>query len=344
MYKEVRIVNINSVVEMNKLIHKAYSTSPFGILEGRPENHPIKKGYSFIWVNDVRIWLSTMEKGHVVQYNFRLDGVEQSPITAINIWKTFSKSYRTPRFHEDKESAPFTARPFMYYNPKFEKQRLDAIGYDLNSAYGNAVLHAVFPDTEHIVGTFMKVKKGQIGFTEMGKVVHEGGNASWIFPIMSQSKKQKIIDYFVHWWEEKKNAKDKIEKKKAKDHLNVVVGYWQKYNCFMRAAVVEYVNEYIQSIIKDRDDILFCNTDSIVSLNPIDGLKIGEDIGEWKIEHTGKVAYIGFNYQWNNEQPRYRGISSAWFKKDYDIITDGIPNSDNIYEFDWESVKIRRRK
>lgn len=341
MFKEVRVINVNSVSAFNKHIQDAKKYSPFGIFFGNPKTFENKKGRSFVWTNDVTVHLSTMIKSQVVEYVFRLDGEMLPPKTAMNIWKDFSKKYKTPKFHKVKEAAPFSASPFMYYNEEYEGQRIEAIGYDLNSAYGNAVINADLPDTT-ILSTSRKVKEGEMGFTEDGKIVYEG-HAFWVFPIMTKEQKQPIIDYFQYWWDRKKNAKDSKEKLDAKSHLNIVVGYWQKYNCFMRAAIVEYVNNYIKGIIAGRNDVLMCNTDSIVCLNKIDELKIGKDLGEWKIEHTGQFAYIGYNYQWNKDKPSYRGIASAWFGREYDILVDGVPEQNNIYYFDKEKCKIRKR-
>lgn len=342
MFKEVRIINVNSVAIFNKHIQDAAKYSSYGIIYGNPKCQQHKKGYSFIWENDVTIHLSTMIKGQVVEYVFRLDGEELPPKTAMNIWKDFSKKYKTPKFHKVKEDAPFSASPFMYYNEEYEEQRVEAIGYDLNSAYGNAVLHANLPDTTKL-SNCVKVKEGYMGFTEDGKIVYDG-YAFWVFPIMTQEQKQPILDYFTYWWEKKKTAKNSKEKLDAKSHLNIVVGYWQKYNCFMRAAIVEFVNNYIKGIIANRDDVLMCNTDSIVCLNEIKELKIGKDLGEWKVEHKGQFAYIGFNYQWNKDKPSYRGIASSWFGRDYDILTDGVPEQNNIYYFDKEKCRVKKRR
>lgn len=342
MFKEVKIININSASLFNKYIAQARQYSPLGLFYGNPATYKEKKGRSFIWENDVTVHLSTIIKGKVVEFVFRMDGEMLPSKTAMNIWKDFSRKYKTVRFHKVKEDAPFSASPFMYYNEEYEGKRVNAIGYDLNSAYGNAVIHANLPDVTRIVNC-KKVQEGWMGFTEEGKIVYEG-YAFWQFPIMTQEQKQPIIDYFQYWWERKKQARTQEEKLNAKSHLNIVVGYWQKYNCFMRAAIVEYVNEYIRRIISGRNDVLMCNTDSIVCLNEIKELKIGKDLGEWKIEHKGQFAYIGFNYQWNKDKPSYRGISTAWFGREYDILVDGVPEQNNIYYFDKDKCKIMKRR
>lgn len=341
MWKERIIVNINDVNKFNLLLKQAFQM-PSGVVYGDPKYYKGRKGFAFIWQTDVRIWVSFASEGKVRHYNFRLDGELQSPKTAMNIYKDFSRYYKVRRYHQDKEHAPFSASPFMYYNPEYEGKRVNAIGYDLNSAYGNAVLKADFPNT-NIVKTSCEVGPNEIGFDMNGNVIRQGF-AVWVFPIMTKEEKQPIIDYFTHWWQKKKEAKTPEEKKDAKDHLNIVVGYWQKYNCFMRAAVVSYVNDYIRSIINERDDVLYCNTDSIVCLNPINELELGTELGQWKIEHEGDFAYIGYNYQWNKNSPAYRGISKAWFKKDYDILTDGIPTEFNVYEYDKNKRKVVKIK
>ena len=342
MFKERRIVNVNSVALMNKYIDIAKKKN-LGLFYGNPDTYAERKHRSFIWENDVTIHLSTCIKNQVVEYVFRLDGELLPPKTAMNIWKDFSKCYKTPKWHKSKELAPFSASPFMYCNEEYEGQRVKAIGYDLNSAYGNAVLHADIPDTSHM-SNCRRVRAGEMGFTESGEIVHEGQIGFWVFRKMTDEEKKPFIEYFQKWWNKKREATTKQEKMDAKSHLNIVVGYWQKYNCFMRAAIVGFVNDHIKSIIKDRNDVLMCNTDSIVCLNEIPELEIGEDIGQWKIEHRGDFAYNGFNYQWNKDKPSYRGISTAWFGDEYDILIDGIPESNNIYYFDKEKVKIRKRK
>ena len=86
------------------------------------------------------------------------------------------------------------------------------------------------------------------------------------------------------------------------------------------------------------DNTLMSNTDSIVSLKPLP-LKIGKELGEWKFEE-GAIAYVGNNYQWNDDMPKYRGVPRGWFKKGFDILKDKAPSFGNIYKLDKDKFKV----
>ena len=128
------------------------------------------------------------------------------------------------------------------------------------------------------------------------------------------------------WYEEKKNAKTKQQKAKAKGMLNYSVGYLQRVNPFLRSTIIYYANKMIKDLVDE--NTLYCNTDSLVSLVPRNDLNIGTNIGEFKVEHEGQFAFRGFNYQWDNSVS-YRGIPKSWFKPGFDILVDNIPQIGN---------------
>ena len=236
----------------------------------------------------------------------------------------------------DSKSGKFllSARPLLYMNPKFNKTRNEAIGYDINSSYSYAMLNDM-PDTSVPFRTGT-VKTGEIGFKEDGEgnfvPVFEGHFSLWIFPIIKSP-----FERFVNtWYARKVNSTTQEERLKAKGILNYCIGYLQKTNPFLRATIIYYANKKIEDLIDE--NTLYCNTDAIVSLKPLN-LDIGPKIGQFKIEHKGKFAYNGYNYQWDYDIPSYRHVSKAWFKKGFDILKDTPPKSGNLIEF--KNYKLR---
>lgn len=268
-------------------------------------------------------------------YIFFKDGRSDSQVTdGGEAFRILSKYYKVPRF-EDPQILAMSASPLLYKNEKYENTRNDAIGYDLNSAYSYAMIQQM-PDTS------VKPKCGfinegkEIGFIELPKpnsncgltlVPIFTGFSKYVFPLMESPFKK-----FVERWYNKKLDGDK----KAKGVLVYSIGYLQKVNPFLRATIIGYCNTFIRNLIND--DTLYCNTDSLVSLKPRDDFKIGKQLGEWKIEHQGKFAYRGFNYQWNLDIPSVRGKPKSWFKKNWDLLKDSVPSESNIYKY--ENYKI----
>ena len=101
-------------------------------------------------------------------------------------------------------------------------------------------------------------------------------------------------------------------------------------------------NEKIRSLIDD--NTIYCNTDSIVSLKERTDFIIGDGLGEWKIEHKGKFAYVGFNYQWKEDTVAYRGIPKTWFVKNFDITKDDLPLDGNLWYYDDKKIQLRSWK
>lgn len=253
-------------------------------------------------------------------------------------YRILCKYYKVPKMDDSickrADEGGLSASPLLWHNPKYEGQWLDAYGYDLNSAYAQAMLELI-PDTSVSprVGTIIEGK--EIGFEEQLKsdgintclVPKFKGFSTCVFPLMPSP-----FEKFVKTWYDKKcNAlPGSYEKVKAKGILCYSVGYLQKINPFIRACIIGRCNNLIKALIDD--DTLFCNTDSIVSRKPLN-LNIGSECGQWKLEHQGKVAYKGANYQWDNGDISYRHVPKTWFKKDWDITKDPVPHGGNIYEF-----------
>lgn len=277
----------------------------------------------------IQVRLTYKKGSKACTYIFYKDGrKENQKINGGDAFKILNQYYHIPRF-SDASILGMTSSPFLYYNPKYNRQRVKAIGYDMNSAYSFAMLKNM-PDTS-VTPRQGTIKPGEIGFIEIENpnntnqmilVPKFTGFSLWIFPEIESPFKK-----FVKTWYKRKQNKE--SKEKAKQVLNYSVGYLRKVNPFLYATILYYARIKIESLIDE--NTIYCNTDSIVSITPRDDLKLGIDIGEWKIEHQGDFAYKEYNYQWNLEAPAYRGKSKKWFKEGWDLLKDKLPLEKNIY-------------
>lgn len=325
--------------EMNKHLEYCYNFRT--IIEDNPENYPYTGTKAIVQNALVNFSLTYAKGGKVTTYQCRKDDQDGTQYTnGMEAYAILQHYYKCPDLREDplitkgllfdSSSSKFllTARPLLYFNPKYDRTRNEAIGYDLNSSYPYAMLNDM-PDTSvpYRTGT---VKEGEMGFREDGEgnfvPVFAGHFAIWIFPMM----KSPFTRFVKTWYDRKFNAKSDQERLKAKGVLNYCIGYLQRTNPFLRAAIIYYANKKIADLIDE--NTLYCNTDSIVSLKPLN-LDLGPKIGQFKVEHKGKFAYNGYNYQWDFEKPSYRHISKAWFKPNYDILVDSAPKAGNIVEY-----------
>lgn len=318
-------------------------------------NGPKPKGQTFgirAYLEDgmVKVKLSYKKGTQACTYIFRKDTEKDLQETnGMIAYRTLVRYYKVPDLRNNnyyrkalgfnEESGKFLlSAPIHYYmNPLYQGIRIEAVGYDINSSYSSAMLNEM-PDTS-VNSRQGYVKADEIGFRENsdGKLVpvFEGHYAMWVFPKMPSP----FTKFVETWYGKKKNAKTPEEKEKAKETLNFCVGYLQKVNPFLRATILYHANKVVEDL--QDENTLYSNTDSIVSLIPRDDIKVGTNIGEFKVEHDGSFAYVGFNYQWDYERPSYRGIPKSWFPEHYDILTDGIPSNGNIYEL--KDYKIVRR-
>lgn len=300
---------------------------------------------AFIEDNLVYFKISYRYASHPCTYVFRKDGVTQEKITGSEAFRILSKYYKVPRVDTEicgrYEDGGLSASPLLYSNPKYENQRVEAIGYDLNSAYSSAMLQPI-PDTSVQPKSKIIEEGKEIGFKEiemngrMSLTPIFKGYSIYVFPLM-QSPFTKFVNT---WYNKKKNAKNQAEKDKAKCVLNFCVGYMQLVNPFIRATIIGRCNDLIKSLMNE--DTLYCNTDCIVSLKERNDLSIGNEIGQFKIEHKGLFAYKGLTYQWDYDLPSYRGICKSWFSKGWDLLKDSIPNNGNVYRFNKEIGKMER--
>lgn len=243
----------------------------------------------------------------------------------------------------DKETGRYicSAGPLVGFNPKYEGVELhDVYEYDLNSAYSSIMLNKIpyvnRPYYNKIVG------KNQIGFAldDQCSMIKEGQFAQIVFDLIELKPEQRA--YIEKLYSKKHDSTNELEKAGAKLMLNASIGYYQRWNPFVRAYIVHRCNEFIKGLLDD-DSVLW-NTDAIFSLKRRPELELGASIGEFKEEHIERFAYKGNNYQINWDLPKYRGIPKAWYKKGWDILKDSTPKRCNKYIFDQSKMRLVRNE
>ena len=253
------------------------------------------------------------------------DTEDHQQITGLEAYRVLNMYTHINRVIESKEDAPFSARALLWKNNKYEGKRIQAYSYDMNSAYSYAMIQDM-PDTS-VPPKAKVIGAGEIGFDVNGNR-QTSGYSIYVFRLIESPFKKFVQTYY----DKKNKAKTKAERRRAKEYLNFCVGFLQNRDPFTRAQIVGLANDLILSLIDE--NTLYCNTDSIVCLKEREDLKLGDNIGEWKIEHRGDFAYVGFNYQWNLDKPSIRGKTKSYFKDNWDILKDELPECNNSYYFD----------
>ena len=314
----------------------------------------------FIELKETKLEITTQYyEGKPCTYIFNLNGEESFSCSGLRCFTEFSKAFKLPKassyenpklnrwLNEERGTYACSASPIVGFNPNFENQVIeDCWEYDLNSAYSSA-MYEKMPDLYHPLWAWdQKVKPGYVGFylDDRLTMVEAGGYADVTFPLIDTPDKLK--EYCKKWYNIKRTSNG-VAKQEAKAMLNLPIGYTQRYNPFLRSYIVHRCNNEIIDLI-DKDS-LFWNTDAIFSRVRRTELEIGEEIGQFKEIHYQKVRYIGNVYQLDNELPVYRGIPKAWFRhfeeengRPFDIFLDEIPKAMNLYEFNFDKLRLER--
>lgn len=334
--------------EMSELINKLSFTHEFIFHEYKSGMPTKRKAY----IDDklVRFTVTIWNNEGKTEYTTRKDEErEEQKITGAEAFRIMSKYYKVPRVEkyfpdicQKRLLGGWSATPIMYANPVYRGEKRYAIGYDLNGAYA-AALKKPMPDTS------APPKCGTIGKDEVGFVVNnEGvlkaiynGCSRYIFPLMESPFKS----FAENWFQNRLKSTTREEKQKAKQVINLAVGMLQRHNPFLRASVITYCNDYIDSLIDS--NTIFANTDCIVSLErrPDIEKNIGIGCGQWKIEHEGEFAYLSAGAcQWYGDKVSYKGVSKNQIKKGFDILSDEIVARPIDWHFDYNNYKFTNRR
>ena len=362
MFKNKRIVYVTDVNVMNEHIkycldYKVYGHSPEWV---KLQRNP--KMYYTLDILYTRLILRYAGNGnYYTEYIFQLDGNKHaqtiSGLRAFNLLQRMSNKGVIDLTGNPKYYDSFYQRwklgnigGLVYFNDKYMNQRLDnCYEYDMNNAYSWA-MEQPMPNTKVLPRMNDIVKDNEIGFRVMQRglssemylyaVFEKGFFAEYIFPAI-ESPFKKFVDYYYN----KRKKATGEEREKMKQIQNYAIGYVRRKNPFIHSCILSRCRFLIESLTDD--NTLYCNTDSIISYGRRIDLdaKIGDNIGNFKIKHTGQFAYTGSGYQWNNEQPSVRGKSKAWFDRAYpngfDILRDTLPYIEaNKYYYDEKKGRI----
>jgi len=205
-----------------------------------------------------------------------------------------------------------SASPTIGFKEAWNQKELHNVyEYDLHSAYSSVMLDKV-PNVNNPIFN-AKIKEGQIGFfidEQLTLIETVGIQCDVVFDLITLHKGAK--DYILRLYAKKEEATDELEHDEVKLKLNAAIGYYQRYNPFMRAYIVHKCNNKINFLI-DENTVLW-NTDAIFSLVRRPDLDIGENIGQFKETFIENFVYINNNYQVNDELPLFRGFPKIWMK------------------------------
>lgn len=239
-----------------------------------------------------------------------------------------------------------SAASLLWYDNSYNLRKIKIYEYDLNSAYGWALKTAPLPDTRKPLGLGI-LEKNQIGFDWNGYIGLVGEECPWRFPLLPREDRKVIDDYVDRWFAKKSNAKDDTERETAKAYIVIPIGNFQRYNWFMRSAVVEFVNNYITDLADKYESVVKYNTDAIISLERIPELDemIGHNLGQWKLAKEGTLKYNMHNEQWFDDlgqtiETKIRGVRKSAIGDDFDIELGNYQDS-IIYFLNYDIYHVK---
>lgn len=280
---------------------------------------------------------------YVCTWKFDMSGQESVKVNPSSAWRIgcgYHKPYDIVKecpelFSMVDGRIAESASPLLYWNPKYDMTEHECWIYDLNSAYA-AVLNDKIVDTYNMLGPGI-VGKDEVGFEFESKItLYTSGWHTFRFKLIDSPYK----DFVRKYYNIKRTApKGSKEREMAKQILNLFVGVLQRHNPFLRAYIVEMCNIRINSYIKKYNEfICMANTDAVYSVVPLEDIEIGEEIGQFKLEWSGKnFRQKGMNYQ-KDGKVSYRGVSKCLFKEGWNLLTDPLP--EYIYPYYFNEDKI----
>ena len=315
--------------------------------------------YAIVKENDSNIFIETSyyePKYRATRYICNLNGELKAEVKGLQCFNKLQQHcFKAKRasaykwtaldntFDADTGRYLCSAKPIIGYNAKYEKQELfNVYEYDLNSAYSSIMMKGIpninAPYFNH------KLKANQVGFfldEDLTLVEKQGIICDIAFDIIELTDKQK--QYIQKLYDIKATATDQYTHDIAKLELNAAIGYYQRFNPFVRAYIIHKCNRVISGLLDD--ETILWNTDAIFSLKRRPELELGAKIGQFKEIKIDRFVYSGCNYQINAEIPKYRGIPKAWFKDTaFDLLKDTLPQRCNKYLYDETKAKLVKNK
>lgn len=297
---------------MNEYLHKTrtYDTI-YATYEQANENKKINHQPLTRYIKVSRLYVALSYKLGGVWYHFK-----------TNMAKEYDIGFKDKRQADPIQAYAIFARvvkPIKYQNIQidnlggYQDNHLDkkgkydyAICYDVNKSYFNACRN---PMPTEMIDEWRQPLDGEVGFNFNGIPIIGPSSTKclWIFKLEEMPR---LNRYFQIYSKKLLNAKNKDEKQFFKDEINYSLGNLSHHNPFLRNMIVWYSNQFIKS--KVDENTIWSNTDSIVSTVKRPDLDIGNEIGQFKIEHEGKFIHAGTGYQWIDDKV----ISNKGISKD----------------------------
>lgn len=271
----------------------------------------VKKGYKR-QVLHYKLNLYDMEK--------RPEENEDIPLKAIlklnSLARKYKENYKLNKDKVDVNISEYHATMYSYTNPKFPRNVWidNCYGYDMNSCYptfmkyplpnGDPVgFKRIVMDNE--IGFIYGAKLNANGFNKTVEKVKTGEYADIIFKSMIYKS---FSEFATNIYELKKNSNE-AERDRAKLMLNALPGLMRRHNIFIEAAITGYAKDIIIGL-RDENTIMQ-RVDSIISSKPRTDLDIGEELGQFKEEHTNEpfIFVSEGKKRWLNSKSSIKGES-----------------------------------
>lgn len=327
--------------KINLILRDAVEKNKFIFKREKEENDSIKN-CCYIHDAPVKITITTDWNGNTYDFYSYKDGrdIWEGVKEGGECFKVLARHYWQPSRRLPSDMA---ASPLIGYNPKYNKTRQWAWGYDLNSAYSAQILNGWIDEWS---GPKQKIiEEDEIGFDSNLSSLMDVGDFS-LFVFKKCPPPPGLVKFVETYYGKKRNPRDIAEKAEAKNMLNHTIGCLQNKNPFLRAYVIASCNDYIRNLLDE--DSLVWNTDSIVSRRRRFDLEenLGTEIGQWKLEHEGEFAYIGLTYQWDYQTPTWRSVPKKWIPEHYDILDPNAPLivETNVWKMDWDKLQLIKKE
>lgn len=206
---------------------------------------------------------------------------------------------------------------FQYANPMQACKPLRVYGYDINSAYPFAMTKPM-PDTRNMHFDTV-IGENQVGFDRMLNVVMvKGLKCPYVCDLVESPFLKFVQDHYA----KKKTAVSKEQRQREKNYLNIATGIIAMHNPFIRNMIIYHSNTYLKSFVngylnQEEGGVVYCNIDSIYSVDKRDDIPVGPELGQFKLEHENEY----FEY-----------MKPMWYQIGTETHKPGISGLETIYD------------
>lgn len=206
----------------------------------------------------------------------------------------------------------FSWEPYLWYDERYQYLNLEnCYQYDINSAY-LYYSHYPLPYGEPVAEN-RRVEQGEIGFRikQTNLCQEQTGELSEILVPVFEGQAdvifktkiyQCLCEYADKAFKERKKITDPDEKALFKIKQYALFGTLKYHNCFITAAIVGYLTRDLRKLKSKTPNVIMCTIDSITSIGPIENIDLGNEMGQFKLEHTGNFYYCSTGKKkWNDK-------------------------------------------